>query len=83
MKNWSICSVSIFSNSFRNCLIGFNQVMCGNYNRPYGNFTQPFMCLVCYYAKCKLKFGIKYDVLITHIRRFEIFMKLNFYLHKL
>ena len=30
-----------------------------------------------------LKFGIKYDLLITYIRRFEIFMKLNFYLHKL
>ena len=38
---------------------------------------------VCDYAKCKLKFGIKYDLVITYIRRFEIFMKLNFYLHKL
>ena len=27
--------------------------------------------------------GIKYDLLITYIRRFEIFLKLNFYLHKL
>ena len=29
------------------------------------------------------KFGIKYDLLITYIRRLEIFMKLNFYLHKI
>ena len=38
---------------------------------------------VCYYAQRKLKFGIKYDLLITHIKRFEIFLKLIFYLHKL
>ena len=38
---------------------------------------------VCYYAQCKLKFDVKYDLLITYIRRFEILMKLNFYLHKL
>ena len=66
MKNWSICSVGIFSYtcSFRNCLIGFNQVMYGNYNRPYGNFTQPFRCfiflVICSFTTCinKIKVGV-------------------------
>ena len=33
---------------------------------------------VCYYAYCELKFGIKYDLLITYTRRFETGADLGF-----